>query len=209
MCMFVRRVGFLGLLVGLMVFVDAYEARGEKRALPEFSAVRAALDKHFAAQRGYQPGDLISQSDWDVLAKGLDRLGWRPSDAAQIRAALLPEKSFLIQKARTQEGRDFMRQVARSPQGYDRLDHLSRIPNGEPTISRLIDGPDGYKMLEYMATAPGGRELGNYLSADENGARFNEPSGRIYTAEALLQRLQQSYSNDSRPPAPRQPISVP
>ncbi len=209
MCLFVRRLGILGLLVGLLLGIGAYEAQGAKHKLPEFNAVSAALDKHFAAQRGYQAGDLISQSDWDTLAKELDRLGWTPSNAAQIRTALLPERSFLVQKSRTEDGRAFMRQVSRLPQGYDRLDRLSRIPNGEPTVSRLIDGPDGYKMLEYMTTAPGGRVLGNYLSADENGARFNEASGRIYTADVLLQRLRESYSNDAQPPAPRQPISVP
>ena len=208
MYIFVRRLGIVGLLVGSFAAAGAYEARGAKRSRPEFTAVRAAVAKHFASLRGYQPNDLISQPDWDAVAKELDRLGWKPSDAAGIRDALLPEKSFLIQQSRSQEGRDFMRQIARLPQGYDRLDHLSRIPNGEPTITRLIAGPDGYKMLEYMTTAPGGRVLGNYLSVDENGANFNKPSGRIYTADALLQRLEQSYTNDSRPHV-RQPISVP
>jgi hypothetical protein len=206
---FVRRLGIVGLLVGSFAAVGGYEARGAKRSLPEFTAVRTVVDKHFATLRGYQSGDLISQADWDAVAKELDRLGWKPTDAAQIRGALLPEKSFLIQQSRSQEGRAFMRQIARMPQGYDRLDHLSRIPYGEPTIRRLIDGPDGYKMLEYMTTAPGGRELGKMLSVDEGGANFNKPTDRIYTAEALLQQLQQSYTNDSRPPAPRQPISVP
>ena len=206
---FVRRLGIVGLLVGSFAAAGAYEARGAKRSLPEFTAVRAAVDKYFATLRNYRPGDLISQSDWLTVAKELDRLGWKPSDAAQIRDAVLPDKSFLIQQSRSQEGRAFMRQIAQLPQGYDRLEHLSRLPYGEASITRLIDGPDGYKLLDYMTTAPGGRELGKMLSVDEGGANFNKPTGRIYTVDALLQQLEQSYTNDSRPPAPRQPVSVP
>jgi hypothetical protein len=205
---FVRGLGALLLVAGALASLDAPATFAAKPKLPQFTAVRAVVEKHFAAQRGYLPGDLISQSDWDAIAKQLDRLGWKPSDAPQIRSGLLPDKSFLIQKSRSPDGRDFMRQVARSPQGYDRLEHLSRIPNGEPTISRLIDGPDGYKLLEYMATAPGGRELGTMLSVDEGGANFNKATGRLYTADALLQQLQESYNRESQPQV-RQPVSVP
>jgi hypothetical protein len=209
MCAFHRRLGIVGLLIGSFAVAGANEAQAAKKALPQFTAVRAAVDKYFASLRGYRPGDLISQADWLVVAQQLDRLGWKPSNAAQIRDAILPAGSYLIQQSRSEDGRNFMRQVASLPDGYDRLDHLSRIPNGEPTITRLIEGPDGYKMLEYMTTSPGGRELGRMLSEDENGANFNQITGRIYTADALLRQLEQSYNNDSRPPAPRQPIVVP
>ena len=206
---YVRPLGIIGLLLGSCAVTCLAEAQAAKKNRPDFSAVRAAVDKHFASRRGYQAGDLISQADWQAIAKDLDRLGWLPSNANQIRDAILPEKSFLIQQMRTDNGRDFMRQISRMPQGYDRVDHLSRIPNGEPTVARLIDGPDGYKMFDYMATQPGGRILGDYLSEDENGANFNKNTGRIYTADTLLQHLEQSYTSDSRPPAPRRPISVP
>ena len=75
---------------------------------------------------------------------------------------------------------------------YDRLDRLSRLPHGQQTVRDLIRGPDGYKMIEYMTTAPGGKELGNQLSNAPQGKDFNAATGRIYTAEKLLLRLEQS-----------------
>jgi hypothetical protein len=168
--------------------------------LADFTAVEAIVTTHLNHRRGYQPGDLISQGDWDAILAGLSQAGWTPRDAAQLRKLLLPAKDFLVLESRSKEGRLFMRQVSRYPGGYDRLDRLARMPYGVNTIVRLINGPDGYKMLEYMTTTPGGTELGLQLSQGTDGKNFNQLTGRIYTAAQLLDRLQASHTADFKRP---------
>ncbi len=86
-----------------------------------------------------------------------------------------------------------MRQSGKYPLAYDRIDRLSRMIMGEKNVRALIRGPDGYKMIQYMTSTPYGRNMGQMLSQDPRGADFNSPTGRLYTADALLGRLQQSY----------------
>jgi hypothetical protein len=161
--------------------------------LPSFEEVEQAVARHFSTRKGYQPGDLIAQSDFDAIMDELKHLGWTPAGADQMRDAVLPDKSLLIQESRSTAGRNFMRRVGHNPQGFDRLEHLSRLINGRQTVQRLIQLPEGYKFMDYMTNTPGGREMGKMLSHDPGGKDFNEPTGRIYTEEQLLKALEQSY----------------
>jgi hypothetical protein len=61
-------------------------------------------------------------------------------------------------------------------------------------MRRLKQGPDGYKLIEYLAVTDGGREMGKMLSAAPRGKNFNRPTGRIYNADQLLQRLETSLA---------------
>ncbi len=113
-------------------------------------------------------------------------------DYKQILERVPAKDEFLAEQLRTPGGRKFMRQISRYDDAYDRLDRLSRLPHGQQTVIDLIRGPDGYKMLEYMTTTPGGEALGEQLSNAPKGKNFNRTTGRIYTAETLLKRLEQS-----------------
>lgn len=189
----------------LMIAVPPAAATAAESPLSDFTEVEAIVTSHLNHRKGYQPGDLISQADWDAILANLGRAGWTPRDAAQTRKSLLPANDFLVLEARSKEGRTFMRQVARYPSGYDRLDRLARMPYGINTVRRLIQGPDGYKMLEYMTTTSGGTELGRQLSQSADGKNFNRPTGRIYTAAQLLDRLEVSHASDFKRPAARTP----
>ncbi len=134
---------------------------------------------------------LITQTDALLLLGALESQGWKSDSKATILAATLPEGHVLVQKLRTTKGRSFASQVATVPLGFDRLDHLSRLPDGRQLLDRLIDGPDGYKLIEYLAQAEGGRAAGVELSAAPGGAKFNEPTGKIYTLQQLRERLSQ------------------
>ncbi|HEY5314427.1 MAG TPA: hypothetical protein VIK18_17980 [Pirellulales bacterium] len=174
-----------------------------KSPLADFREVAAVVTTHLNHRPGYQPGDLISQADWDAILVNLSRAGWTPRDAAQLRKSLLPGNDFLILEARSKAGRNFMRQISRYPGGYDRLDRLARMPYGVNTVRRLIQGPDGYKLLEYMTTASGGTELGRQLSQSPEGKHFNQRTGRMYTAAQLLDRLEASHTADFKRPVAR------
>ena len=54
-------------------------------------------------------------------------------------------------------------------------------------------------MIDYMTTAPGGKVLGEQLANSPKGANFNGTTGRIYTAEMLLRRLEQSRAAALKP----------
>ncbi len=148
--------------------------------------------RYFQAQRDWRPRDLITRDKVEPLLAQLRRTMLPLPDARRILKDALPKDDFLAQQFRTSAGRKFMRQVARYDDAYDRLDRLRRLPHGEQTIIDLIRGPDGYKMIEYMTTTPGGEALGQQLSNASKGKKFNETTGRIYTAKMLLERLEQS-----------------
>jgi hypothetical protein len=82
-----------------------------------------------------------------------------------------------------------MRQISKMALAYDRIDRLAPLPHGQQTIRDLIRGPDGYKLIAYMTGTSGGTQLGRMLSTSPNAAGFNSATGRIYTAEALIEKL--------------------
>lgn len=190
-----RPVSLLALLVA---GCWASQAQGGDSRLADFSEVETIVSRHLNARRGYQPGDLISQSDWDAIQVNLGQAGWVPRDAAAVRKAMLPANDFLIGEARSKAGSQFIRRVSRYPGGLDRLDRLARMPYGVNTVRQLIRGPDGYKLFEYMTSTSGGASLGQMLSQDPGGKNFNQPTGRIYTAFQLLERLERSHAADFR-----------
>jgi hypothetical protein len=162
------------------------------KPIPSMSEIEQAVLRYFQAKPDYRKGDLITKEDVEPLLGKLQQKGLPLPDAKQILDKTPAKNEFLSQQLSTSAGRKFMRQISGYADAYDRLDRLSRMPHGQQTIRDLIRGPGGYKMIEYMTTAPGGRVLGNQLSNAPQGKNFNATTGRIYTAEKLLPRLEQS-----------------
>jgi hypothetical protein len=162
-------------------------------ALPSFDQVQKLVDRQLATLSDYQPGDIVSQQQVEPIFEQLKQLGWVVRDRAEIMKLVPGDSDFIVRELRSAEGRTFMRQSGKYPLAYDRIDRLSRMIMGEKNVRALIRGPDGYKMIQYMTSTPYGRNMGQMLSQDPRGADFNSPTGRLYTADALLSRLQQSY----------------
>jgi hypothetical protein len=203
------RFGFISalLMVGCQI-VAAIEVRAaDEKPVPSFADVTEIVQKHFAKQRGYTPGDLITQSDADAAFKKLKAAGWEPEDAKKIRGSLVADNSLLARELRTPSGRAFVRPMAGNPQAFDRLERLTMLPDGASIIQRLVAGPDGYKLLEYMTSSSGGLELGRQLSNAPAGHNFNDPTGHIYTEEQFLARLRQSYPAAAKSSAKNSPTA--
>ena len=162
-------------------------------AMPSFDQVQKLVDRQLATLSDYQPGDIVSQQQVEPIFEQLKQLGWVVRDRAEIMKLVPGDSEFIVRELRSAEGRTFMRQSGKYPLAYDRIDRLSRMSMGEKNVRALIRGPDGYKMIQYMTSTPYGRNMGQMLSQDPRGADFNSPTGRLYTADALLGRLQQSY----------------
>jgi hypothetical protein len=167
-------------------------------AFPSLERVQQVVDKQFSSLSDYQPGDLISRSQVKPTFDELNRLGWNVRDRADILGMIPGDDEFFVRELRSAAGRKFMRQSGKYPLAYDRIDRMSHMVMGEQNVRALVRGPDGYKMIQYMTSTPYGRNLGQMLSQDPRGTDFNAPMGRIYTADALLAQLTQSYEAEMK-----------
>jgi hypothetical protein len=163
-----------------------------------FATIEKLVWGHFKSQDGFRQSDLIAREDVEPLIKKLAAAGLTLKKPDDLLNRLLAKNDFLYVELHTQAGRKFMRRIASYPDGYDRLDRLSHLPRGQQTMRDLIRGPGGEKMIEYMTTSAGGKELGNQLSQDPGGANFNAPTGRIYTAQDLLDYLKTQYDSQKK-----------
>ena len=181
----------LAVLCTLLIGSDlgAAPGAGATRPAPTAKEVQTAVKQYFARLPGHQASDLIDRSQATALFADLQRRGWTVQQAEPLLQQVPSPGGFLARELRTPQGRAFMRRIVRTPQCYDRLDRLSHLPHGEQLVRDLIRGPDGYKMIEYLGASQGGKQLGRMLSSAPGGANFNQPTGRIYTAEALASKL--------------------
>lgn len=174
-------------------------ALAEGKTIPPMSEITATVANYFDEQTNYKPGDLINREQVEPLLDNLQEFGLPLPDKKEILADVMAKADYLVRQLSTPAGIKFMRQIARFPNAFDRVDRLSHLPRGQQTVEDLIRGPDGYKMIEYMTTAAGGKELGRMLSNSPNGRNFNKPTGRIYTVDILLERLEQSREESLKP----------
>ncbi len=186
---------WLGVATCLLLCASAALAasRGSP-TLPTFDEVKKTVRQYFDQLPKKQSGVIISRSQVEQVLRRLDRIGWRVADQKAILDAVLPDNSYLVTQLRTSAGMKFAKQLAEVPQGFDRLERLSRLPRGRQNVRNLIRGPDGYLMIEYMTTTPYGKNLSKMLSKDPGGKDFTKTTGRIYTVEMLLDRLEESYT---------------
>ena len=162
----------------------------------DWEKLHDAVTEHFAEIKDYSRGDLLARGDVTGLGNPLKKLGWVPDDWKEMLEDVLPDGDELVRALRTPRGRSFMRKIAAQPGGYDRLDRLRKLPQGSRQLRELIGTRDGDKLIEYLTTTDGGKALGKQLSQTKGGRGFNDPTGRIYTEEDLLKRLEASYRRE-------------
>lgn len=186
---------WLAMLGLLNLVVPSRTAAAEEAALPTWAIVETATIAHFRQLPNHRPGVIITRDEVRSLLEVLAKLGWTVPEADPLVQRALSADDFLVKELRTPAGMEFASRISRIPQGYDRADHLIRLPSGQRTLRDLVRGPDGHKMIDYLATAKGGKNMGRMLSKAPGGENFNQPSGRIYTADQLLAELRLSYES--------------
>jgi hypothetical protein len=169
-------------------------------ALPDFAVVSQAVLGYFSTIKGYQPGDLVNQSQVDGALDAVAAAGWEVPNPRQIVGLALSDNAWLVRELATPKGQSFMRKVGKHDGGYQRLDRLSEIADGKNAIRILIKDPGGDKMIEYMDTTPGGKNLGQMMGGAKKGVDLNKPTGRIYTADDLVAVLQGIYAQIASQP---------
>lgn len=163
-------------------------------ALPSFESVAAAVSRELAARPEYAPGDLLSRGMVEPIFVRLRQMGWIVADRKAILDRIPSDQDFLVRRLRTDKGTKFMREINRYPEAYDRLYRLAVLPDGRKTVIALIDGVGGSELLQYLTSTVGGKNLGKQLGHTPKGHDFNQPTGQIYTEQALIKRLQASYA---------------
>lgn len=158
-------------------------------AKPSVEAVIRAVEAWFAAQPGYEPGDLITRSQITTVLGKLKLARVEVPNGAAIIERGLAKDSFLVRELTKPAGRQFMRKVGRTPGGFAHLDRLSTIPRGEQLIRDLSQDKGGDKLVEYLATTRGGSKLGGMMAGVPGGQNLNAPTNRIYTVEELAKAI--------------------
>jgi len=162
------------------------------KTIPPPDLLKKAVYQHFASLPEFRRGDLITRDQVAPLLDQFELLGWTTTDPRQIIGQILPERDFLAKQLRgSKKGIAFMRSISSMPQAFDKLDRLARLPGGEQTVHDLIHKKGGGGLIEYLTTTRGGQEMGRLLGHTPKGYGFNKPTGRIYTVELLLARLEQ------------------
>jgi hypothetical protein len=179
-------------MLALCLLASRTDAAPAKK-LPQFSNVEQYVLRYFSAKPTYRQGDLLTRTDAQAVIKAIQATGWRIADARTILTQIPSDQDFIARQLYTAKGEKFMRKISAYPLAYDRLDHLSRLPDGRKTVLELIRGKDGHKMIEYMTQSAGGKNLGKMLGQAAQGVDFNQPTGRIYTVKAFIERLRTSY----------------
>ena len=167
----------------------------DKAKRPSFKAVKQTVEKTFQKFLEYKPGRLIVQSQVRKAFAAVKELGWNIPGQNPLLERVVPDGAWLATTLYSRRGLRFMDEISGLPQGYDRVDRLSRIPRGKQTIRDLLKNPGGAELIEYMTTTPYGKNMGKLISKDPGGANFNQPTGRVYTVEQLLDELEQLYKN--------------
>jgi len=168
---------------------------------PKWQEIEQLVRRYFSNQQDYAHGDLISRSQAEPVFKELADLGWTVADQRAILSTFPADADFIVKELRTTPGRKFMRSIALYPDAYDRLDRLSRLPEGQSSIRTLIKGPGGYKLLDFLTSPTSRQQAGELLAHSPAGHDFNRPTGRIYTLDAFIKRLEQSHRASVEGPA--------
>lgn len=173
--------------------------RVEKPTLPE---VAQFASQFLQEKAGYQPGHLVTQSGVVKLLDALEAKGWQVRERDKLIARVLKDDEFLVRQFSDEAGQAFLRRIEHLPGGIDRVDRLSQLPQGEMSVNDLIRKvPNGAEWIEAMTTTRRGEIEGERLSNAEAGRNFNEPTGRLYTLEALAQAIFESLEPTSRRPS--------
>ena len=166
------------------------------------AVIGQVVGRHFQGKRDYRDGDLIDRDDVTQILAVLKERGWSPDRAKEIESAALPANDFLVKLLSSSQGRRFMRKVKSFKLIYDRLDRIARVSGGQRMLTDLVRLPDGHR---YAAWRPkrGTPNLLDFLPKRGNGRRrsikdYDKPTGKIYTAEQLQERLLDELSGKSR-----------
>ncbi len=174
--------------------VRAEEAAPSKSPPPlTRKAVEEIVSRNLRNDPLYLPGDAICQSDVEPIFNELIERGYRSADHEGLYDSFLSANDKFIQAMRTPEGRMFMRSVAKLPGAYDRLERLTWSDTGRALLAEMIASGEGKKAVEHILSDEGAKLVEGLLAKDPRGQDFRLPTGKVHTANELIEHLCEIY----------------
>ena len=174
--------------------VQAEEAAPSKSPPPlTRQAIEEIVSRNLRNDPLYMPGDVICQSDVEPIFNELIERGYRSADNEGLYDSFLSANDKFIKSMRTPEGRMFMRSVAKLPEAYDRLERLSWSNTGRALLAEMIASGDGKKAMEHILSDEGAKLVEGLLAKDPRGQNFRLPTGKVHTANELIDHLCEIY----------------
>lgn len=178
--------------------IRAEESKSEKSPPPlTRAAIEEIVSRNLRNDPLYMPGDAICQSDVEPIFNELIERGYRSADHEGLYDSFLSANDKFIKAMRTPEGRLFMRSVAKLPGVYDRLERLSWSNTGRALLAEMIAAGDGKKAMEHILSDEGAALVEGILAKDPRGGNFRLPTGKVHTANELIDHLCEIYLKSS------------
>lgn len=188
-------------MTGLALF-DLVVVQSAAAQIPSWEQVEKTFRKHYPAlPNGAVPAGqappLVTYNTARRIFYELWEQRWNVSDQAEILKLCPQDNSFLVQQCLSPGGQKFLKQAADPAAVYDKLERMASLPEGQQKIRDLLAGPQGHHdMLNYMLGRQGSQMLFENGTAHPAARDFNKPTGKIYSPEALLQRIKKSHAYD-------------
>lgn len=190
---FMSRATLIAVMVWSAAKASAEDSTTAKPRPLTRTAIETLVSTHLRENALYLPGDLISQSDVEPIFNALIAAGHGSPDIEGLYDSFLPDRDPFVKTMRTPQGRMFMRSVAKLPGAYDRLERLSWSAAGRALLVDLISSADGKKAFEHMLTEDGLKVVETMLAKDPRGENFRLPTGKVHTANELIDHLCEMY----------------
>jgi len=180
-------------------------------SLPPLAIVQNTVRQHFAHQPEVHPGELISRGNVEDVFAELERQGWKVADKQKILDLVLPDNDPLVTILRSPPGAKFMGEVSRYQLIYDRLDRVVHENGGRQMLQDLVKLPDAARYAKFPV-ARGLPNLIDFLPKGPSGKTrqirdYDQSTGKLYTAEAFLTRIETSYK-EAQKKAPRRSVAT-
>lgn len=170
------------------------KSRDKNNKIKNAAEVEVLIRQHFAGMPNYSQGDLITTQQVQPLLAKFSAKGWDVPRQDLVLAKVTKSGSYLDQTMNSGKGKRFFREINGSPGGIDRVERMSNMKNGRNSIEQLVNKtPRGSDFINALATSKHGQILGDWSGPTQTGQALNQPTGKIYTEEQLIQFFQTLY----------------
>ncbi len=180
------------LLLPILCTFALNQCFGETRpedAVADNVVFNETVRRHFASQRGYHEGDLITRSQIEEL-QGYLRSAFGHSAATHPRALrrILADDSRLASLFYKKNRGEILRALAAQNKGYEVFDRISRTTAGYARLTEAVDHAE-VGVLNQLADEESQKTLSAKSGNSETPVRRSKPTP-IYTVEEYLAAFQ-------------------